>query len=285
MIQLTSRDELRAWRDRLPPGAGVGFVPTMGFLHAGHMALVQRAVADNDVAIASIFVNPAQFDRPGDLEAYPRDLPRDLAMLAEAGCGAVFAPPAGDMYGELHGTYVDPGPVAAPLEGASRPGHFRGVATIVLKLFNLVRPARAYFGQKDAQQLAVVRSVVRDLDVPLEVVGMPTVREHDGLAMSSRNTRLGSAQRAAAPVVYRALLAARDAHAAGQRDASALRRAMADTVAREPLAETEYVSIADPDTFAELDRIEGAALASLAVRFGPVRLIDNLLLDQAPAAG
>ena len=274
---------LRAWRTALSPGATVGFVPTMGSLHAGHAALVRRAAAECDVAIASIFVNPAQFDRADDLARYPRDLAGDLALLAATGCGAVFAPEAADVYRPGHQTWVVPGDIAAPLEGASRPGHFRGVATVVLKLFHLVAPTRAYFGQKDAQQLAVIRAMVRDLDVPVEVVGCDTVREPDGLAMSSRNRRLAPDERAAAPVLYRALDAARRRHAAGECDADALRATMRDVVAAEPRATLDYASIADPDALAELDRVDGAALASLAAFVGPVRLIDNLVLAPEPA--
>lgn len=280
---LESPAALRAWRAALPAGATVGFVPTMGYLHAGHAALVRRAAAECDVAVASIFVNPAQFDRADDLARYPRDLASDRAVLAAAGCRAAFVPAAEDVYRPGHQTWVVPGDVAAPLEGASRPGHFRGVATVVLKLFHLTAPTRAYFGQKDAQQLAVIRAMVRDLDVPVEVVGCDTVRDPDGLAMSSRNSRLGPAERAAAPVLYRALLAARARHAAGERDAEALRAAMRAVVATEPRATLDYASIADPDTLAELDRVDGAALASLAAFVGPVRLIDNLVLAPEPA--
>jgi pantoate--beta-alanine ligase len=265
----------------------------MGYLHTGHASLVRRAAAECDLAIASIFVNPSQFDRADDLAAYPRDIDRDRALLEAAGCRAVFVPEATDVYRPGHQTWVVPGDIASPLEGASRPGHFRGVATVVLKLFHLVQPTRAYFGQKDAQQVAVIRTMVRDLDVPVEIIPCPTVREPDGLAMSSRNSYLTPTERAAAPVVYRALEAARIAFEAGERDAETLRAIMRAVVATEPLARLDYASIADAFTLAELHgaelaraeptRAEGGAVASIAVFLGRARLIDNLLLP-APTA-
>ncbi len=269
---------LRAWRTGLPAPGALGLVPTMGFLHEGHLSLVRRAKAECGLAAASIFANPAQFNRPEDLASYPRDLPRDLGLLAEAGCDLVFAPPPAEVYPPGFDTWVLPGAIAAPLEGAHRPGHFRGVATVVLKLFNLFQPGRAYFGQKDTQQLAVIRRLAVDLNLPLEVVGCETVREADGLAMSSRNSRLGQAERAAAPVLYRALTAARDAWRAGESDAETLRRLMRAVLAAEPLARPDYVSVADPLSLAELDRATAGAVLSLAVDIGPARLIDNLIL-------
>src|SRR5689334_14337109 len=265
MLILTTIAEVRAWRARQ---GSTGFVPTMGFLHAGHVSLVERARRENDAVVASIFVNPTQFGPKEDLAAYPRDFERDKALLEKAGCDAVFAPEVAEMYPKGAATLVDVGDVSAPLEGERRPGHFRGVATVVLKLFNIVQPTRAYFGQKDAQQLGVIRRVVRDLDVPVEVVGCPTVRESDGLAMSSRNSYLDPAQRQAAPVLHRALQAATRAWEAGERDAEALRRAMRAVLDAEPLARTDYVSVADPLSFAELARVDGAALLSMAVFVG-----------------
>lgn len=270
--------ELRAWRIGLPAPGALGLVPTMGFLHEGHLSLVRRAKAENTLAAASIFANPAQFNRPEDLANYPRDIPRDLAMLAGAGCDLVFVPAAAEIYPSGFDTWVQPGAIATPLEGAHRPGHFRGVATVVLKLFNLFQPQTAYFGQKDAQQLAVIRRMTRDLDVPVAIVGCETVREPDGLAMSSRNSRLGPVERAAAPVLHRALTAARDAWRAGETDAETLRRLMRAVLAAEPLARTDYVSVADPLSLAELDRAVVGAILSLAVDVGPARLIDNLIL-------
>lgn len=274
-------DEIRRWRAALPPGASVGFVPTMGYLHAGHASLVRRAAAECDVVAASIFVNPSQFDRVDDLARYPRDFDRDRALLGDAGCDLIFAPEPADVYPPGFQTWVVPGDIAAPLEGASRPGHFRGVATVVLKLLNMVQPTRAYFGQKDAQQVAVIRTMVRDLNVPVEIVPCPTLREADGLAMSSRNSYLTSEERAVAPAVFRALTAAREAVAAGTRDAEAVRAAMRAVIAAEPLMRLDYASIADPLTLAEQTRVDGEVLASIAVFLGRARLIDNVIIDTA----
>lgn len=271
---------LRAWSASLPPGARVGFVPTMGYLHAGHASLVEQAARECDVCAASIFVNPSQFDRADDLARYPRDFDRDRALLEAAGCGLIFAPEPDDIYPPGFQTWVVPGDIAAPLEGAARPGHFRGVATVVLKLLNLVQPTHAYFGQKDAQQVAVIRTMVRDLDLPVRIVPCPTVREPDGLAMSSRNSYLTPDERAVAPAVHRALLAARAAVRTGERDAEAVRGAMRAVVAAEPRMRLDYASLADPLTLAELDRVDGEALASIAVFLGRARLIDNVLIDR-----
>ncbi|MET0553105.1 MAG: pantoate--beta-alanine ligase, partial [Vicinamibacteria bacterium] len=205
---------VRAWRSAL--AGDVGLVPTMGFLHEGHVSLVERARRENAHVAVSLFVNPTQFGPREDLAAYPRDLERDRGLLRAAGCDLLFVPTAAEMYPPGAGTFVDVGAVAEPLEGARRPGHFRGVATVVLKLLNIVQPARAYFGEKDAQQLAVIRAFVRDLDVPVAVVGCPTVREADGLAKSSRNSYLDADDRRAAPVLHRALSAARDAWERGE---------------------------------------------------------------------
>lgn len=296
MIVVRTLDELRAVRARRAEaegsaegqagaGAGttVGFVPTMGALHAGHASLVRRAVAENDLAVASIFVNPKQFDDAADLAAYPHGLERDAALLEAEGCAALFAPDVTTMYPPGFQTTVSVADVAGPLEGAGRPGHFDGVATVVLKLLNMVQPTRAYFGMKDAQQLAVVRRMVRDLDVPVRIVACPTVREPDGLALSSRNARLGPVERAAATVLFRALDAARGTYEAGERSAARLRATLHAVLASEPLADVEYASVADPTTMAEIeaDILDGrAALLSLAVRIGPVRLIDNVVVGQ-----
>jgi len=276
MQTVTTVAEVRAWRRRA--AGDVGLVPTMGFLHGGHLSLVRRACAENERLAASLFVNPTQFGPSEDLARYPRDLARDRRLLEEAGCDLLFAPAADEMYPAGFECAVQVGSVAGPLEGERRPGHFQGVATVVLKLFGIFQPTRAYFGQKDAQQLAVIRRVVRDLDVPVEIVGCPTVREADGLAMSSRNTYLNEEQRRAAPVLYRALISAGDRWATGERRAEELRRAMRQVLAAEPLAEVDYVSVADPTTLRELDQIAGPALLSMAVRIGPARLIDNLIV-------
>jgi pantoate--beta-alanine ligase len=256
----------------------LGLVPTMGYLHEGHLALVRRAREECASVGVSIFVNPAQFGPQEDLARYPRDLARDLGMLEAAGVALVWAPDADEVYPPGYQTYINVENVAEPLEGAVRPGHFRGVATVVAKLFNAFTPDRAYFGQKDAQQAAVIRRMARDLNFPLEVIICPTVRERDGLAMSSRNTYLAPEERRAGVVLYRALSAARDMFEAGERDAEALRAAMRKTLAAEPRAQTEYVSAADPDTLQELERVDRDALLSMAVRIGKTRLIDNFVL-------
>ena len=256
----------------------LGLVPTMGYLHAGHLALVRRARAECASVGVSIFVNPAQFGPNEDLARYPRDLERDLGMLEGAGVDVVWAPETKEVYPDGYQTYINVENVATPLEGAVRPGHFRGVATIVAKLFNAFTPDRAYFGQKDAQQAAVIRRMARDLNFPLEIVICPTVRECDGLAMSSRNTYLQPEGRRAAIVLYGALSAARDAYENGERSGDALRATMREYLAAEPRAQTEYVSAADPDTLRELDRVDRDALLSMAVRIGGTRLIDNFVL-------
>lgn len=268
---------------RAGPGSW-GLVPTMGFLHAGHLALVARARQENDHVGVSIFVNPTQFGPQEDLAAYPRDLARDLAQLEAAGADLVWVPAVEEVYPLHFQTYVSVEEAARPLEGAARPGHFRGVATVVAKLFNVFQPDRAYFGQKDAQQAVVIQRMAADLAFPLDVVVCPTVREPDGLALSSRNVYLTPEQRAAAPVLYRALCAARDAWQAGERAGGRLRRIMADVLAAEPLARVDYVSAADPLTLAELEaeaKPPRGVLLSMAVRIGRARLIDNILIADA----
>jgi pantoate--beta-alanine ligase len=263
----------------------VGFVPTMGYLHEGHLSLVRAARGANAHVIVSIFVNPTQFGPGEDFERYPRDAERDLSLLRDERVDVVFMPPVEEMYPDGASTFVEVEGITDVLEGAHRPGHFRGVTTVVAKLFNIVQPARAYFGRKDAQQLAVVRKMMRDLRRDIEIVGLPIVREPDGLAMSSRNAYLSPEERAAALVLSRALNKAGELFAAGERDAEALRRAMRELIGAEPLARVDYVSVADPETLQELDRIESHALASLAVRIGRTRLIDNVELgrDDVPS--
>jgi pantoate--beta-alanine ligase len=253
----------------------VGLVPTMGWLHDGHASLIERARAESSTVVVSIFVNPRQFGETTDFTLYPRNESRDLAICESAGVDLVFAPTVDEVYPAGFDTIVSVGAIARPLEGAARPGHFDGVATVVAILFALVGAERAYFGSKDAQQVRVIRRMALDLALPTEVVPCPTVREHDGLAMSSRNARLTTASRVAAPVVRRALLAARSRWEAGERSADALRETMLRVLAAEPLADVEYVSVADDLTLAELQRVDGPALLSLAVRFDDVRLIDN----------
>ncbi len=256
----------------------LGLVPTMGALHDGHLSLVRRARSENASLVVTIFVNPTQFGPSEDLAAYPRDPERDLALLEAEGADLVFMPPPDEVYPAGYDTWISVERTSAPLEGEARPGHFRGVATVVCKLFNIVRPDRAYFGQKDAQQLQVIRRMNADLNLCVGITAMPTVRESDGLAMSSRNAYLSPEQRSAAPVLYATLQAAQQLYDGGVRQADTLRNAMQRVLAAEPLAVPDYVSVADPDTMAELELIEGAALASLAVRIGTTRLIDNVVL-------
>jgi len=276
MRTLTTVAELRAWR---PAADGaVGLVPTMGSLHDGHLSLVATARRENDRVATTLFVNPTQFGSGEDFARYPRDLERDRALLEAAGCDVLFAPPVEEIYRPGAETTIDAGSVAAPLEGERRPGHFRGVATVVVKLLQLATPDRAYFGEKDAQQLAVVRRVVADLELPVEVRGCPIVREPDGLALSSRNAYLTPKEREAASVLFRALSAGRAAWCAGERRATALQRTMEQTIAREPLARLDYAAVADPLTFRPLDTVAGPCRLLLAVLVGKTRLIDNLLL-------
>ncbi len=263
---------------RREAGGSWGLVPTMGFLHAGHISLVERARRENDHVGVSIFVNPTQFGPTEDLAAYPRDLERDLALLEAAGADLVWVPPVEEVYPAGFQTYVTVEEVTQVLEGAARPTHFRGVATVVAKLFNVFQPDRAYFGQKDAQQAVVIRQMARDLAFPLEVVICPIVRESDGLALSSRNIYLTPSQRAAAPVLNRALRAAGEAWHTGEHDGERLRAIMRRVLDAEPLARLDYVSAADPLTLQELGDASRGVLLSMAVRIGKARLIDNLLL-------
>ncbi|MHC1578959.1 MAG: pantoate--beta-alanine ligase [Dehalococcoidia bacterium] len=269
--------ELRAVRQKL--SGTVGFVPTMGYLHKGHLTLVKQAREENSVVVVSIYVNPAQFGPREDLGSYPRDLNRDLELLNGEGTDIVFVPSDDEMYPPKFSSWVDVEKVTARLEGASRPGHFRGVATVVTKLFNIVQPTRAYFGQKDAQQVVVIKRMVADLDMPLEIVVVPTVRESDGLAMSSRNVYLNQKEREAATILFKALRLAQQLWESGEKDAAKIRRQMTTLIQREPLAQIDYVTIVDTETLEELNLIDRAALASLAVKIGRTRLIDNMPLE------
>lgn len=277
-----TRAELRDALDGV--GRPIGLVPTMGWLHHGHRALIRQARAADATTVVTIFVNPRQFNLAEDYTRYPRNEARDLEVCEAEGVDIVFAPDAPEVYPPGFDTIVSVGAIARPLEGAARPGHFDGVATVVAILFGLVGADRAYFGQKDAQQVMVIRQMARDLAIPTEVIVCPTVRETDGLALSSRNVHLSAEDRAAAAVLHRALLAARGRWEAGERSAAALRETMLAVLAGEPLAEVDYVSVADGATLIELDRIDGPALLSLAVRFGTTRLIDNEPLGAAPAS-
>jgi pantoate--beta-alanine ligase len=263
----------------------LGLVPTMGFLHEGHLSLVRQARADCASVAVSIFVNPTQFGPQEDLAAYPRDLERDLTMLREAQVDLVWTPAPAEVYPPSFQTYIQVEELSRPLEGARRPGHFRGVATVVAKLFNAFLPQKAYFGQKDAQQVAVVRRMATDLNFPVDVVVCPTVREPDGLAMSSRNFYLTPAERKAATVLYRALETARAAFLDGEREAGKLRTAMSEVLAAEPLARPVYVSAADPETLAELEGRANRALLSMAVVIGKTVLIDNVVVGEISLAG
>ena len=276
MMVVTTLQELETSRSLLDEP--LGLVPTMGYLHKGHLSLVSRARAECRSVAVSIFVNPTQFGPAEDLAQYPRDLERDLRQLEAAGADMVWIPTPEIMYPTGYQTWVEVEKVTQGLEGAQRPGHFRGVATVVSKLFNAVRPAKAYFGQKDAQQAAVIRQMTRDLNFPIEIVVCHIVREADGLAMSSRNVYLSPGERRAATVLYRALNEAQAAYKGGERRADALRDVMQKTLAEEPLAKVQYVSCADYDTLRELDKVTGKTLLSMAVFFGKTRLIDNTVL-------
>jgi pantoate--beta-alanine ligase len=272
----TTLQELRSVRKTLI--GPVGFVPTMGYLHSGHLSLVDASRVECASTIVSIFVNPTQFGPQEDLGRYPRDLPRDLSLLESAGVDLVWTPPVEVMYQPGYQTWVEVMDLTRGLEGELRPGHFRGVATVVAKLFNAVQPDKAYFGQKDAQQAAVIRRMVKDLDFPIEIVICPTLREKDGLAMSSRNTYLDPDERKAAAVLYRSLSTARQAFDSGTREAEKLRSLVRETIAKEPLVGLQYVSCADIDTLKELEMIRTKALLSLAAHVGKTRLIDNIVL-------
>ena len=256
----------------------VGFVATMGYFHEGHLSLVRKACAENPSVVVSIFVNPAQFGPAEDFDTYPRDLPRDLAFLEKEKVDIVFTPSVAEMYPPDFNSWVDVKKITSRLEGASRPGHFRGVATVVNKLFDIIQPDVAYFGQKDAQQALVIRKMVTDLNIDVKVVTLPTVREPDGLAISSRNAYLNAKERKAAPVLYRSLCLARELWEKGERDAEKIRQQMWELIEEEPLATVDYVSIADPETLEEMDGIKTPALVSLAVRIGKTRLIDNVVM-------
>jgi len=273
---VTALQELRLARHSL--AEPVGFVPTMGFLHAGHISLVQAAKSECASVVASIFVNPTQFGPTEDLAKYPRDLPHDLGLLKAAGTDLVWTPTADVMYPSGYQTWVEVEGLTRPLEGQVRPGHFRGVTTVVAKLFNAVSPDKAYFGQKDAQQAAVVRRMTKDLDFPIEIVVCPTLRETDGLAMSSRNVYLNPEERKAATVLFRALSAAKTAYDIGERKAKNLCTVVRETVASEPLARLQYVSCADYETLEELKMVHGKTLISMAVYMGNTRLIDNFVI-------
>ena len=282
MEVLTTVSDMVAARER--SNRPLGLVPTMGYLHDGHLALVKRARQENRTVVVSIFVNPTQFGPNEDLASYPTEMERDLALLKEERVDLVFAPTEEETYPPGYQTYVNLEGVTARLEGERRPGHFRGVATVVTKLFTLVRPDRSYFGQKDGQQAIVIKRLNRDLNLGTEIVVVPTVREPDGLAMSSRNVYMAEEERRAAPVLYRSLCRAYEMWQEGMLDAETLRQEVVRMIAAEPLARLDYVSIADVTTLEELERVDRVAMASVAVRFGKARLIDNIILGEGDTA-
>ncbi len=283
MNELVTIAELRAvLDDGRCDGGSVGLVPTMGFLHAGHASLIERAAAENSFVVVTRFVNPLQFAPDEDLAAYPRDHDRDAALCEAAGCDVLFSPSVEEMYPTPVVTTVSVGGLSRVMEGASRPTHFDGVATVVAKLFSIAGECRAYFGEKDYQQLAVIRAMAADLSMPVAVVGCPIVREPDGLAMSSRNIYLSAAERAAAPVLNRALHAGASAIIAGETDADGVRALMAEVVGAEPLAALDYVQVADPITLQPLEQCDTSARLFGAARFGRARLIDNIAAVERP---
>lgn len=278
MIVTGEVDKVRSIRSQNLDGR-CGFVPTMGFLHEGHLSLVRKAKEENDIVFVSIFVNPTQFSPNEDLDSYPRDMERDLRLLLELDTDVVFKPDVVTMYPLGFQTDISVNEISKHLEGRSRPTHFHGVATVVAKLFNIIRPTKAYFGQKDAQQSMLVKRMVEDLNFEVEIVVCPIVRERDGLAMSSRNARLSAAERAAAPIVYQSLLSAFNSFLDGERNGDKLRKLMTETLGSEPMARIAYVSVADPLTLEELSLVDKGALMSTAVYLGDIRLIDNILLE------
>ncbi len=279
---ITKITELRRRLDsRRQRGASIGLVPTMGALHRGHAKLLETARRENDFVVATIFVNPIQFDRAADLETYPRTMEQDLRVCKEQGVNLVFAPAPEELYPREQLTFVESPKLTEHLCGAHRPGHFRGVATVVLKLFNIVQPDRAYFGEKDAQQLAVIRRMVEDLNVPVAVVPVSTVREEDGLALSSRNKHLTPDQRLVAPVLSRALRRAGERITGGERCAKALREEALKTIAQYPEARVEYFELTDPGTLQPVEMVEGPVLIAAAMWLGSTRLIDNIKMPEA----
>jgi pantoate--beta-alanine ligase len=276
------REKLAA---RRRDGQAIGFVPTMGYLHQGHLSLVSHSKSENDVTVVSIFVNPLQFGKNEDLEKYPRDLERDAALLRQAGVDFLFAPSVTEMYPEPMQTVVDLPKLGSELEGEARPGHFAGVATVVTKLFNIVQPDAAYFGEKDYQQVTIIQKMVEDLAQPVRIVPISTVREADGLACSSRNVYLSKEERAAAVIVPKALAEAERLLRTGLRDVATLEDKLRAFIATEPLAKPEVVAIRDPRTLAKIDTVTGPALVLLYVHFGKTKLLDNRIIGQAAATG
>ena len=271
------RAQVKEWR---AAGLSVGLVPTMGYLHEGHKSLIDRAVKENDRVVVSVFVNPMQFGPTEDLASYPRDLNRDAALCEAAGADLIFNPEPENMYASDFSSFIDMSTLTKGLCGKSRPIHFRGVCTVVGKLFNIVQPDKAYFGQKDAQQLAVIRHMVNDLNFNLEIVGCPIIREEDGLAKSSRNTYLSPEERQAALILSKSLERGRELIEAGERDAETIKQAITDLIQTEPLARIDYVELVDWNTLEPVERIEGPVLNAIAVYIGKTRLIDNHIYER-----
>ena len=270
------REQVKEWRKQ---GLTVGLVPTMGYLHEGHKSLIDRAVADNDRVVVSVFVNPMQFGPSEDLESYPRDMDRDAALCEDAGASLIFHPEPSEMYHDDFSSFVDMSTLTGGLCGKTRPIHFRGVCTVVSKLFNIVTPDRAYFGQKDAQQLAVIRHMVSDLNFGIEIVGCPIIREQDGLAKSSRNSYLNEEERQAALILSKSLALGKQMIAEGEKDAATIKKAIADKIETEPLAKIDYVDVVDFATITPIDQIAGETLVAIAVYIGKTRLIDNFIVE------
>ena len=271
------RGIIKAWKDK---GFSIGLVPTMGFLHDGHLSLIQRARKQNDKVVVSVFVNPTQFGPNEDFDAYPRDIKKDLQRCESAGVDVVFAPAVADMYPSENKVYIDVEELGNGLCGAARPGHFRGVCTVVAKLFNIVKPDRAYFGEKDAQQLAIIKRMVYDLNFDVEIISCPIVREPDGLAMSSRNAYLSQQERAAALILSRALGEAKQLLLSGERDSRAAKQLMTDMISNEPLARIDYIEIVDAMSLVPVEIIKQPVLVALAVYIGKTRLIDNFTFTE-----
>lgn len=269
------REQVKEWKRQ---GLSVGLVPTMGYLHEGHKSLITRAVAENDRVVVSVFVNPMQFGPSEDLESYPRDMERDAALCKEAGAALIFHPEPAEMYHEDFSSFVDMNTLTGGLCGKSRPIHFRGVCTVVAKLFNIVTPDRAYFGQKDAQQLAVIRHMVSDLSFGIEIVGCPIIREEDGLAKSSRNTYLNEEERKAALILSKSLAEGRKMVEAGEKDAGKVKETIINIINSEPLAKIDYVEVVDWSTLEPVENIDGKILTAIAVYIGRTRLIDNFIM-------
>ncbi len=271
------RKQVKEWRKE---GLSVGLVPTMGYLHEGHKSLITRAVAENDRVVVSVFVNPMQFGPTEDLESYPRDMDRDAALCEDAGAALIFHPEPSEMYNKDFSSFVDMNTLTKGLCGKTRPIHFRGVCTVVSKLFNIVTPDRAYFGQKDAQQLAVIRHMVSDLNFGIEIVGCPIIREEDGLAKSSRNTYLSEDERKAALILSKSLKIGKELIEKGEKDAAKVRKAIEDNINTEPLAKIDYVEIVDWNTLEPVDSTDGDILTAIAVYIGKTRLIDNFIITK-----